>query len=121
MVHELEQVLPAFPSEACLHVAQESQVLLARVRLREEVLEGLSQWQQDLLVVHRLVPAAGGVTLKKQNKNLRPSSLAMFFFAPLTLPTGQRCHSAGSCSPHVAGALKNTAVSSEMGKKMLGK
>lgn len=42
VVHELEQVLPAFSSKACLHVAQEGQVLLARVRLREEVLEGLS-------------------------------------------------------------------------------
>lgn len=48
-------------------MAQESQVLLARVRLREEVLEGLSQWQQDLLVVHRLVPAAGRVKLKTKN------------------------------------------------------
>lgn len=76
MIHELEQVLPAFPSEACLHVAQEGQVLLARVRLREEVFEGLSQWQQDLLVVHRLVPAAGGGKLRKKP---HLSLLAMFF------------------------------------------
>lgn len=57
MVHELEQILPALPPEAGLHVTQEGQVLLPRVRLGEEVLEGLAQGEQDLLVVYWLVPA----------------------------------------------------------------
>ncbi len=57
MVHEFEQILPAFPSEAGLHVTQEGQVLLPRVCLGEQVFKGLSQGEQDLFVVHRLVPA----------------------------------------------------------------
>lgn len=57
MVHEFEQILPAFPPEAGLHVTQESQVLLPRVGLGEQVLEGLAQREQDLLVVYWLVAA----------------------------------------------------------------
>lgn len=64
VVHEFEQVLPALPPEAGLHVAQEGQVLLPRVRLREEVLEGLAQREQDLLVVHWLVAASDRAALK---------------------------------------------------------
>lgn len=56
VVHELEEVLPAFASEAGLHVTQEGEVLLARVRLREQILERLAQGQQDELMVHRFVP-----------------------------------------------------------------
>ena len=56
MVHEFEQVLPAFAPEAGLNVTQEGQVLLAGVRLGEQVLEGLTQGQQDQLVVHGFVP-----------------------------------------------------------------
>lgn len=57
MVHEFEQVLPALSPEAGLHMAQEGQVLLPRVCLREKVLKGLPQGEQDLLVVNWLVPA----------------------------------------------------------------
>lgn len=64
VVHEFEQVLPALLPEAGLHVAQEGQVLLPRVRLREEVLEGLAQREQDLLVVHWLVAASDRPALK---------------------------------------------------------
>lgn len=69
-------------------------------------------------MVHRLVPAADGMKLKQKNSSVVIA--CNFFNAPLTPPTGQRCRSAGSCSPHVAGALENTADSGEMGK-MLGK
>lgn len=57
VVHELEQVLPAFPSEAGLHVTQEGYVLLAGVRLREQILKRLAQGQQDELMIHGFVPA----------------------------------------------------------------
>lgn len=57
VLHELEQVLPALPSEAGLHVTQEGQVLLPGVGLREQVLKSLAQRQQELPVVHWLVPA----------------------------------------------------------------
>lgn len=56
MVHEFEQVLPALFPEACLHMTQKRQVLLSGVGLREQVLEGLSQWQQDLPMIHWLIP-----------------------------------------------------------------
>lgn len=56
MVHEFEQILPALAPEAGLHVTQEGQILLPRVCLGEQVLEGLPQWEQDLLVVNWLVP-----------------------------------------------------------------
>lgn len=55
MIHEFEQIVPTLPSEAGLHVAQEGEVLLPRVRLGEKLLEGLQQWKQDLLLVNRLV------------------------------------------------------------------
>ena len=58
VVHEFEQILPAFPPEAGLNVTQEGQVLLPRVGLGEQVLEGLPQREQDLLVVHWLVPTS---------------------------------------------------------------
>lgn len=58
-IHEFEQVLPALAPEAGLHVTQEGQVLLPRVRLGEQVLEGLPQREQNLLVVHWLVAALG--------------------------------------------------------------
>lgn len=57
MVHEFEQILPALPPEAGLYMAQEGQILLPRVRLREQVLKGLPEREQDLLVVYWLVPA----------------------------------------------------------------
>ena len=60
VVHELEQVRPALAPEAGLHVAQEGQVLLAGVRLGEHVLEGLTQGQQDQLVVHWFITADRG-------------------------------------------------------------
>ena len=56
MVHEFEQILPALLPEASLNMTQEGQVLLPRVGLGEQVLKGLSQREQDLLVVYRLVP-----------------------------------------------------------------
>lgn len=56
VVHELEQVLPAFAPEAGLHVTQEGDVLLARVRLREQILKRLTQGQQDELMIHGFVP-----------------------------------------------------------------
>lgn len=43
VVHEFEQVLPAFAPEAGLNVTQEGQVLLSGVGLREQVLKGLPQ------------------------------------------------------------------------------
>lgn len=57
VVHEFEQILPAFPPEAGLHVTQEGQVLLPGVGLGEELFEGLAQREQDLLMVHRFVAA----------------------------------------------------------------
>lgn len=42
VVHELEQILPAFATKASLDVTQEGDVLLARVRLREQILKRLA-------------------------------------------------------------------------------
>ena len=58
MVHEFEQILPALPPEAGLHMTQESQVLLPRVCLGEQILKGLPEREQDLLVINWLVPAS---------------------------------------------------------------
>lgn len=55
VVHEFKQILPTLASEAGLHVTEEGQVLLSRVGLGEQVLEGLTQREQDLLYVHWLV------------------------------------------------------------------
>lgn len=57
MIHEFEQIVPAPTPKAGLHVAEEGQVLLARVRLREKLLKGLQQWKQYLLLVNWFVTA----------------------------------------------------------------
>lgn len=56
MVHEFQQVLPALAPEAGLHMAQKGDVLLSGVRLREQILESLTQRQQDQPVIHRFIP-----------------------------------------------------------------